>query len=278
MNAPHPTLDIRSYMNLMEAERPHEGDPNVSYQEVSKGNEVHKVVATLTSFASGKYTKLAQNIARMQKVAEETLQLESEIKQDGREAVADLFRAEDAAYTRVVETVSFTLQIAKDPKAATTIEYKKVLEELQDHLTPELIAVLESIKAKFSTVQKPKPPSYSWNAKPDGVGVGETIDESGTFDAVSNFLKKYLHKIAAWSHTYDNKLNALKQRVSMHEQQNPISESSSTPTTVLSLIWDAVDQSHVNRVVELLDQVPQGSTMNIRSGGGIFEVSVKQIN
>jgi glutamyl/glutaminyl-tRNA synthetase len=270
--------NIRTYMMLLEAnyERPHDGDPNVDYVETgAKKGEVTKVVANLSSFASGKYSRLAKNIARMQKIAQETLELESSIKADARETIADLFAAEDAAYTRVVETVSFTLQITKDPKAATTVSYVKVLEELQQHLTPELIKVLESIKAKFSTVNAPKPPSLTHSAKEDGVGYDEGISESPMLSKMSEFFKKYLNKIISWGETYDQRLAALKSQIGVTESRIHISEDSTDPNRIIQNVWSAMSQQGS---LELIGGGPKGASMTVGSNGSVFEISVRQVS
>src|SRR5690606_39404420 len=111
--------------------------------------------AHLNSYESGRYTKLGRNLHRIERLESRIKQIKEEVKGETKELVADLFNAEDAVRTRVVETVSFTFQLTKDPKATETVQYAKVLKELEEHLTPELIQVMESLKAKYSsTVQK----------------------------------------------------------------------------------------------------------------------------
>ena len=274
------SADIRAHIKLMEAtyERPYDGSPNVGYDEVADNKgDVTKVVANLSSFQSGKYTRLAQNIKRMQDVARETLELESQIKQDAREAIADLFAAEDAAYTRVVETVSFTLQITKDPKAATTVQYAKVLDELQTHLTPELVKVLESIKAKFSKVNAPKPAALSHSPKDGGVGYGESVEqvtEAPLFDKMKAFFQKYLQKIQSWGASYDSKLAKLKASVGVTEHRNPVMESVS-PDSVALRVWQAVSKAKTG--LTLSDRGPIGASFTVHADDTVYEVSVRHV-
>jgi hypothetical protein len=260
-------------MALLEADydRPYTGSPNVDYTEVGNAKgAVTKVVANLSSFMSGKYTRLAKNISRMQQIAQETLELEQAIKQEGREAIADLFAAEDAAYTRVVETVSFTLQITKDPKPAETVQYAKVLDELQSHLTPELLQVLESIKAKFSKINDPKPAALTYEPK-ESVS---PVSEAPIFDRLAGFFKKYLARIQSWGQSYDAKLARLKASVGLHENRSSVMESVS-PDAIAMVVWQALTKSKTNVVPS--QKGPVGASFTVHADGTSYEVAVRHV-
>jgi alanyl-tRNA synthetase len=174
--------------------------PHISYEDTAT-----KVIATLKSYNSAVYTKLAQNLERTEALEEEIKQLKEEVKQMRRDDVAALFAAEDAAKTRVIDTISFIFTMSKDPKAAETVKWSNVVEELEKHLTPELIAVLESIKKQFTTVQEPKPPKLSVKRKES---IGESVSS-----AMRGYFDKFLKFIQSWGAGYDRKLDALKARV-----------------------------------------------------------------
>jgi hypothetical protein len=140
--------------------------PDVSYSQEEKKGELTKVVATLASYQSGRYTKLGRNFKRIEWLSNKIDQLKEQTKQESRELVADLFNAEDAVATRVVETVGFTFQLTKDPKPTNTVKYAKVLEELQAHLTPELIAVMESLVEKHTSVTQKAPALKTTDKRP----------------------------------------------------------------------------------------------------------------
>jgi hypothetical protein len=127
---------FRNLINLFEAR-----SPDFDYQDTEK-----EVIVTLKSFNSQVYTKLAQKVERISVLEEEIKQLKEEVKQETRDNITDLFEAEDAARTRVVDTVSFILTLSKDPEATKSPKYKDILEALTTHLTPELIVVLEGLK------------------------------------------------------------------------------------------------------------------------------------
>jgi hypothetical protein len=283
---------MREHVKLMEYgyAGPKKDDPTVTYNATlaksgAEAGAITKVTATLKSYESGKYTRLAQNVQRLQQLAQETLELENQVKQDARDAIADLFHAEDAAYTRVVETVSFILSITKDPAAATTIKYEKVLGELQDHLTPELVKVLESIKQKFSTVQAPKPAALKWSAKKEGIESANGIDES-PMDKMSMFFTRYLSKILSWGDTYDRKLENLRSMVETDTQEESVYEAQSTvaklynPNVVAGYVWTALSSAFEQGEIDLspLGHGSKGGSVNVKAPDNtMFEISVRQV-
>lgn len=162
-----------------------------------------KVVAKLKSYNSQVYTKLAQKVERIEALEDEIKALKAEVKSGAREHVNALFDAEDVVRTRVVDTVSFILTLSKDPKPTETVQYAKVITELEKSLTPELILILENLKAQFKTVTQ-KEPSLKIIAKPK-----DDLEES-----MHSYQRKFDAFIHQWAERYDDKLDSLKQLVS----------------------------------------------------------------
>lgn len=213
--------DIRKFMNVVErgetdAEAPVARDEagRVLHPDVSYEVNASKVVATLKSYKSQSYTKLAQKIEEIEELDARIDALKEEVKQEGRDAIADLFSAEDTVRTRVIDTVSFVMQITKDPAPAKTVKYAKVIEELATHLTPELKAVMESLVKKYETTQEAKPAALKYNSKPKTESVDLT---EGVWDKVRAVLAKFKDFILGWANKYDAKLDALKAQVAMGE-------------------------------------------------------------
>lgn len=208
-------MDLRQSMNIMEIKY-HDaiGRDDISYKEVETKGVITKIVATLKSDASGKYTKLGRNLNRIKWLSEKIDQLKEEVKADTKTEIADLFHAEDACLTRVVDTVSFTFELTKDPKPTTTVQYAKVLDALQDHLTPELIEVLEGLKRQFSnTVQKSPALKATDKRYPN-----ESIDlNESVWDKLKAYASKFYDYVKRWGSSYDAKLNALRAQVGMSE-------------------------------------------------------------
>lgn len=178
--------DIRNIINLLEGRR-----PDLEYKDSEK-----EVIAKLASYDSQSYTKLAQKVERIRILKEEMKRLEEEVKQETRDNIGDLFDAEDAVKTRIVETMSFILTLSKDPKATETPKYKEILNELTNHLTPELIEVLEGLKKQMVTITQKSP---SLSIKPISEGF------------VGSLFARMKNAVLNWGQRYDQKLDKLKQ-------------------------------------------------------------------
>lgn len=213
--------DIRKFMNLVELgdvdpSRPVDRDEHgrVLHPDVTYDVNDSKVVATLRSYKSQSYTKLAQKIEEVEALEARATELKEEIKQEGRNAIAELFSADDAIRTRVIETVSFIMKLTKDPAAATTVKYEKVITELTVQLTPELTTVLKALIEKYSTVQKAKPAALSYEMKPKS----ESVDLSeGMLDKIKALATKFMKAVTTWGSKYDAKLRNLEAMVGVQE-------------------------------------------------------------
>lgn len=181
---------IRKLMMICEGR-----NPELEYQDVS--NE--KVIAKLKSYDSQSYTKLAQKIERITALEKEIKELKAEVKSSSKERINDLFEAEDAAKTRVVETISFVFTLSKDPKETVTPKYKEILQEIETQLTPELITVLETLKKTMVTITQ-KSPSLKIEPVTEGIG--------SIFSAVKD-------AVLSWTKNYDRKLEKLKREANI---------------------------------------------------------------
>ena len=185
---------------------------HVSYSEEIKG-KTNKVIAKLSHSKSASYTKLGRDLVKITELTEEIDALKEEVKLHTKEKIADLFHASDAARTRVVETVGFTFQMTKDIESTTTYKYKEILEELESHLTPELIKILSEIKGKFETTKSGSigrlTAVQDKNVTPPEP-TAESVMTEGVWDNVKAYFKKFYDLVARWGQKYDTKLNALK--------------------------------------------------------------------
>lgn len=210
--------NMRRYLKLFEASAPDYVGPKasdtVTYAAEQTKGQVSKITATLKSYDSARYTKLGRNLLRIETLTEEIKVLQTETKAEARELVADLFNAEDAACTRVVDTVGFMFHMSKDPVASSSVSYSKVLDELQAHLTPELLNVLETLKAKHTSA--PVQRAASLKATDKAPKTEESIVE-GIGDKLAGFFKKVYQEIKGWGASYDSKLDMLKREVGISE-------------------------------------------------------------
>lgn len=184
----------------------------ISYSVEKTGDQVSKIVAHLKSYDSARYTRLGRNLLKIESLSAELEELRKEVKQETRELVADLFLAEDAVATRVVETVSFTFHMTKDPKATETYKYAKILEELEKHMTPQLISVLEGLKAKHKTITQKPPALRATDNAPKEESIVEGIGEQ-----IKGFFSKLKDWVMSWGEKYDAQLDRLKAQAGMTE-------------------------------------------------------------
>lgn len=164
-------------------------NPNINYFKTERKGEIDTVIARLSSTESRKYSKLASNLREIKELEEAISTRRKEVEDEARDLIQDLFEADDIIHTRVVETVSFILTLSKQPKPTTSVKYAEVLKELEQHLTPELIKVLENIKTKFSSVSQ------------KSASLKTELNESSS---------NYLDKIEHWASKYDKCLDHLK--------------------------------------------------------------------
>lgn len=191
------------------AETPRDADGrlqhgDVSYDVKSTKGVPSKVTANLGSHTSAMFTKMAQKVQEAKSLAEELKSLEEDIKAEARDLIGDLFAPADEAMTRVVETISFSIELKRAAKNVETVKYASVLEEFTEHLTPELIKVLSSLKAKYTSVND-KAGALSISAKVESVQMTE-----GVFDKFAGFFAKLKETIASWGTSYDAKLDSLR--------------------------------------------------------------------
>lgn len=197
-------------------------------------NKIEKVTATLRSHDSARYTVLANKLEEISKLNTEIKKLQGEVKAETKELIEDLFDAADACKTRVVETVSVTLQLSKVPKPTETVQYAKVLDALEKHLTPELIVVMNKLKEDFkSTTQKSPSLELIRGTKvpmtdvevvktTKGKGKGKGVKEASMFDGVWSWLKPIKETatlIKRWATNYDKKLLQLRALLDEVNQQ-----------------------------------------------------------
>lgn len=178
---------------------------NIIKEAIDFEYNADKVIADLTSHDSMVYTKLAQKVKRIEELESEIKQLKLDVKSDTRVHVADLFKAEDVVRTRVINTISFMLTLSKDPKPTETVQYAKVIAELEKSLTPELITLLESLKKQFKTVTQ-KEPSLKITPR-------DQVKENESSDPIKSYGEKLLSFVSGWASGYDDKLDALKAEV-----------------------------------------------------------------
>jgi hypothetical protein len=192
---------------------------DISYDVKSTKGVPSKVTAKLGSQTSALFTKMAQKVQEAKSLAEELKSLEEDIKAEARGMIGDLFAPADEAMTRVVETVSFAIELKKAAKDVPSTKYASVLEEFTNHLTPELISVLNGLKEKYTTYGD-KAGALSITAKVESVDLTE-----GPMDKFAAYFHKLAGYIRNWGNEYDEQLRALRIKLGGNDV-NPITGES----------------------------------------------------
>lgn len=176
---------------------PMQGD-TVSYKAEGSKGLITKITAYLTSHYSGRYTKLGRNLKRIEFLESRIKKLKEETKAETKELLADVFHAEDAVATRVVETVGFVFELSKQPKDRETVKYKEVLDKLQEHMTPELIDIMQALIKEHTSSTKMSPTLKAYDKRQE---YAESAEAPGMDIA---------QEINQWGANYDHKLDQLK--------------------------------------------------------------------
>lgn len=193
--------NMRRLMSLMEAREI--GNPDVEYDTSgkTKTGPIDRVTAKVSGNISGKFTRLMQKLQRIEVLSEELDRTKEEVKQSSKEDVAGLFDVEDAVLTRVIETKSVILTMSKDPAQGNTVAYAKILKELEEHLTPELMAVLAKLTEANTKLGAEKSPTLKYKARE----LDEDIEEYDVDDVVA--------KVKWWLPKFDAKLEEIKRSI-----------------------------------------------------------------
>ena len=158
-------------------------------------------------------TKLAAKYDRLDKAIKTMGAKRDELNANLKVELEELFNAEDSVLTRIVETASFTIQLAKQADKApekTEIDYEKIAAELMTLIPEELTSKVEEIVAAYTKIlkQTPKSPALTVKAK---------INES--FESIAGELKTLLKSlvkgIAGWANRFDRKLAKLQQQAGL---------------------------------------------------------------
>lgn len=181
---------------------------NIEYTDTQGPGDLEKVTAHLRGKDSEIYTKLLKKLDKLEKLEKEVSALKKEVKAETKQHIVELFDADDACRTRVVETVSVIMTLTKDPKPVEGYKYGEILKELEDHLTPSLTKVLAEIRDRYKTTTQ-RAPSLSYH----GVMPESTVVREGLLDGASLVFQRLAREfsqfktlILAWGERYDRRL------------------------------------------------------------------------
>lgn len=172
-------------------------------KETQDKESVTKVIATLKSYTAGKTTKLANEFEEMLRQKQKIDASLEELKDKSRDLFNDLFDAEDALWTRVLETSKVTLTLSKETVRKTiNFNHEKFIDMILK-LTPELSKEIQKFATECVEVKETKVKS---TVKPE-------LKEEGFHDILSKiktYVTKIKNNVSNWVKSYDNKLDLVK--------------------------------------------------------------------
>lgn len=168
--------------------------------DIEYDDKKQKAIINLTGKEDKRYQRLADELKRLDETEAEVKAIKESLKVSAKELIADLFKADDVIFTRVVRTTDAVFVLSKDPKPTESVSYSKVLDELEKHLTPEVRAVLEELKKTYTSVSQRLPSLRLEFAMTDT-----------ELELVRNELAEFLENVRSWASSFDQKLDAVEQ-------------------------------------------------------------------
>lgn len=183
---------------------------DLEYKEKFVKNQLDKLVVNLEGSDSTTFSKAAGRYDRLAKAIVKMTEKKNELNQHLTAKVGDLFDAEDAVLTRVVETASFAMTLAKEAAKddKKVINYEKICEELVGLVEKDLLGKVGEIYAKYTELKKGDPPKAALRVKSK---VDEALDLGAMVKKAGDFIKS----IAKWAVGYDKKLATLKKQAGL---------------------------------------------------------------
>lgn len=182
-----------------------ERDSGLKYTDKQVKGNIDRVITILSGNKSAVMTKLAQRYHKLDLSIKKLSEERNQINKDMKETVQGLFDSTDVVYTRVVETCSFTITLAKEGKAIEKVEYdfQKIAEELAKLIPDELQSKVDEIMEAYKKVKitQPKSPALTVDLKE---GILDSLSK------ISKMASSVLKKMMGWALSYDKKLDKLK--------------------------------------------------------------------
>ena len=196
--------------DLYEARKP---NLNYSFKEV-KG-KLDKITLKLEGNQSGVFTKIGKRYKEIDDAVKK-LELErNNLNENIKDQFAEYFdESTDTVVTRIIETVSLTMQLSKrtaPEMGKDKVDYEKALLILGDML-PELKEKIDEVKklcTTAGTMSVPKSPALS-------VKINEGLVDKFA-QKVFELTRKAIRlaqKFKMWANNYDTKINKLKHLIS----------------------------------------------------------------
>lgn len=193
-------------------------DSEVEYKEKKVRGEIDRVIAELKGNKSGMFTKMAKQYSQIDRLVKKLGERREQLNEQAKEHITDMFNVEDEIYTRVIETVSITLTLAKKSEdtperteTRTEFDTEGFISELFDML-PNMEKELLELKEKYTKINEIKIPGRKASSPALRVKVKEN-KVTDLWDKLKEYASNYKDKFMNRLKSYDDKLNSLKRKI-----------------------------------------------------------------
>ena len=193
------------------------GKKTVTPEEKTSPEDIDRVIAYLEGGESGKYTRLANQLRDVMVQLGQLKEIEKDLKDQFRnDAMEELFDVSDEMYTRVIETVSLTIQVSKaSTRTSKKFDEAGFIKELLV-MYPDMTKKIKKLKNKYTKVK------MSNIAPRLKVDVKEATGDKNLWQKFINWIDNLTKQFKSWLRSYDYRLktlrNNLKQAVNQAEE------------------------------------------------------------
>ena len=128
------SIDIINLDELKEGQMKEARDASLSYTEKKVKGQIDRVIVELEGHESGKFTRITNRFRRLKFLKEAIAEREKGMNEEIKDAMTKYFDATDEIYTRVIDTISLTMTLAKNPASVEKFDAKGYTEHLEDLL------------------------------------------------------------------------------------------------------------------------------------------------
>ena len=217
---------MKSYELLEDRPETHLDDPDIEYEysgktKVATANEIYdKVIARLAKDTSGKYTRLAHRYVKITNAKKHIDMLRNTLNDEMRDAIESMFPVADDILTRVIETKSLVIKLAKaeDEYSFEELDSEAYIKELEE-LVKGLDKNLDDIKKKCmttKTVAEKKAKLLTPKIKLENRAMFESIIQENLtdfLDQVKIWAGRFTNTIRKWLKEYDKQFDELDRRI-----------------------------------------------------------------
>lgn len=198
-----------------------------------KDPTIDRVILTLKGKDSEVMTKLGLGYKKLDNLEKMMKKRRDKMNSQVKEKMTELFDAEDEWRTRVIETVSATMTLAKrsegtaaqPEKHVTKVDYEQIALEMLSLLEGELLKKGASIVlkyTKFETIpeipaQDPRSPALLVKPKEKDEPFEESLNEGFNWSALKSWAHNYLEYFKSWGAAYDKKLAGINAQMGVNE-------------------------------------------------------------